>query len=90
MMVNRSLLLELELNKYLDMTTSKAQLISAFETSCLLGHMVIIVCFGEHTSLESFTSLFNQVKALDKGSVRLKNEIRVPFGNLSPCLVPSA
>ena len=90
MMVNRSLLLELELNKYLDMTTSEAQLISAFVTSCLLGHLVIIVCFGDHTSLESSTSLLNQVKALDKGSVRLKNEMRVSFGNLSPCLVPSA
>ena len=31
-----------------------------------------------------------KVEALDESSVRLKNETVVSFGNLSPCLVPSA
>ena len=87
--VNRSLLFELELNKYLDITTSKAQIISALVTSCLLVHVRIVVCFEEDASLESPASLFNNVEVLDEGSVHLKNKI-VSFGNLSLCLLPSA
>ena len=69
--VNRSLLFELELNKHLDITTSKAQIISALVTSFLLVHMLVVVCFEEDASLESPASLFNNVEVLDKGSVRL-------------------
>ena len=90
MVANRSLLFELELNKYLDITTSKAQIISAFVTSCLLAHTLIAVCFEDNASVEFPVSLLNKVEALDEGSVRLKNEIGVSFGNLSLCLVPSA
>ena len=57
--VNRSLLFELELNKYLDITTSKAQIISAFVTSCLLVPMFIVVCFEDNASLEFPTSFLN-------------------------------
>ena len=89
MEVNRSLLFELELNEYLDITTSNAQIISAFVTSCLLVHM-FIVCFKDDASFESSASLLNKVEALDEGSVCLKNEIGISFGNLSLCLVPSA
>ena len=90
MVVNRSLLFELELNEYLDITTSNAQIISAFVTSCLLTHRLIVICFEDDASLESPASLLNKAEALDEGSVRLKNEIGVSFGNLSLCLVPSA
>ena len=51
--VNRSLLFDLELNKYLDITKFKTETISAFVTSCLLVHMVIVVCSEGNTSLES-------------------------------------
>ena len=90
MMVNRSLLFELELNEYLDITTSKAQIISAFVTSCLLVHTLIAVFFKDNASLESPAPLLNKVEALDEGSVRLSNEVGVSFGNLSSCLVLSA
>ena len=50
---NRPLLSELELNEHLDITTSKTQTISAFVTSCLLVHMVIVVGFEDNVSLES-------------------------------------
>ena len=72
MVVNRSLLFEFELNEYLDITTSKAQTISAFVTSCLLVHTLIVVYFEDYASLESPASLLNEVKALDEGSVCLK------------------
>ena len=72
----------------LNITTSKAQIVSAFVRSCLLVHTLIVVCFEDNTSLEFMASLLN--KALDEGSVRLKNEIGVFFGNLSLCLAPSA
>ena len=85
-MVNRSLLFDFKLNEYLDITTSKAQIISAFVTSCLLVHTPFAVCFKDNASLESPASLLNKVEALDEGSVRLKNEIEVSFGNLSLCL----
>ena len=88
--VNRSLLFELELNEYLDITTSKAQIISAFVTSCLLVHTLIVICFEDNASLEFPASVLNKVEALHEGSVCLKNEIGVSFGNLSLCLVPSA
>ena len=81
--VNWLLLFELKLNVYLEITTSKAQIISALVTSCLLVHMLVVVCFKDNASLESPASLFNKVKALDEGSICLKNEIRVSFGNLS-------
>ena len=68
----------------LDINISKAQTTSAFVTSCLLVHMLIVVCFEEDASLESPASLLNKVKALE-GSVCLKNEIGVPFSNLSLC-----
>ena len=71
MVVNRSLLLELELNDYLDITTSKAQIISAFVTSCLLVHSLIVVCIEDNALLESSLSLLNKVKTLDEGSVYL-------------------
>ena len=90
MVVNRSLLFELELNEYLDITTSKAQIISAFVTSCLLVHTLIAVFFKYNASLESPAPLLNKVEALDEGSVRLSNEVGVSFGNLSSCLVLSA
>ena len=90
MVVNRSLLPELELNEYLNITTSKAQIISAFVTICILVHMFIVVCFEDDASLESPASLLNKVEALNEGSARLKSEIGVSFGNLSLCLVPSA
>ena len=80
MVVNRSLLFELELNGYLDIATSKDQIISAFVKSCLLVHTVIAVCPEDD---ECPTSLFNKVKAPDEGSVRVKNEIRVSFGKCS-------
>ena len=70
--VNTSLLSEVELKKYLDITTSKAQTISAFVTCCLLVHMLIAVCVEDNASLESPASLLNKVKALDEGSVCLK------------------
>ena len=89
MVVNRSLLFQLELNEYLDITTPKAHIISAFVASCLLVH-TLIVCFEDDPSLESPASLLNKVEALDEGSVHLKNEIRVSFCNLSLCLVPAA
>ena len=82
MVVNRSFLLELELNGYLDITTSKAQIISAFVTSRLLVHTLIVVCFEGDASLESHASI---LEALDEGSTHLKNEIGVSFGNLSLC-----
>ena len=78
------------MNEYLDITTSKVQIISTFVTSCLLVHMLIVVCFEDNASLEFPVSLLNKVEALDEGSVHLKNEIGVSFGNLSLCLVPSA
>ena len=87
MVVNRSPLFRLELNVYLCITTSKAQIISVLVTSCLL---LIIVCYGDNASLEYLAPLLSQVKALDECSVRLKNEIGVFFGNLSLRLVPSA
>ena len=90
MVANRSLLFELELNEYLDITTSKAQIISAFVTRCLLVHTLIVICFEDNASLEFSASLLNKVEALHEGSVRLKNKIGVSFGNLSLCLVPSA
>ena len=90
MVVNRSLLFELELNEYLDITTSKAQIVSAFVTSCLLVHTLIAVFFKYNASLESPAPLLNKVEALDEGSVRLSNEVGVSFGNLSSCLVLSA
>ena len=65
-------------------------MVSAFVTSCLLVHTLIVVCFEDNASFESAASLLNKVEALDKGAVRLKNEIRVSFGNLYLCLVPSA
>ena len=71
---NRSLLLELELNEYLDITTPKTQSISAFVTSCLLVHTVIVVGFEDNVSPESPASLLNKVEALDEGSVCLKSE----------------
>ena len=37
----------------LDITTSKAQIISAFVTSCSLVHTLIVVCFEDDASLES-------------------------------------
>ena len=82
MVVNRSLLFEFELNKYLEITTSKAQIISAFVTSCLLVHTLIVICFEDNASLEFPASLLNKVGGLDESSVRLKNEIGVSFGNL--------
>ena len=88
-MVNRSFLFDLELNEYLDITTSKAQIVSALVTSYLLVHP-LIVYFEDDASLESPGSLRNNVEALDEGSVRLKNEIGVCFGNLSLFLLPSA
>ena len=88
MVVNRSLLFELELNEYWDITTSKAQIISAFVRSCLLVHTFINICFEDDASLESPVSLLYKIEALDEGSVQLKNEIGVSFGNLSLCLVP--
>ena len=48
--------------------------------------MSFAVCFKDNASLESPASLLNKVEALDEGSVRLKNEIEVSFGNLSLCL----
>ena len=90
MVVKGSLLFELELNEYLDITTSNAHIISAFVTSCLLVHILIVVCFEDDDSLESPASLLDNVEVLDEGSVRLKNEIGVSFGNLYLCLVPSA
>ena len=90
MVVNRSLFFEPELNEYLDLTPSKAQIISASATSSLLMHRLIAVCFDDNASLESPVSLLNKVEALDEGSARLKNEIGVSFGNLSLCLAPSA
>ena len=90
MVVNRSLLFELELNEYLDITTSKAQIISAFVTNCLLVHTLIVVCFEDNASLGFPASSLSQVKAFDEGSVCLKNEIGVSFSNLSLCLVPPA
>ena len=74
MVANRSLLFELELNKYLDITTSKTPMISAFVTSCLLVHRLIVVCFEDNALLESPASLLNKVEALDEGSVCLKLE----------------
>ena len=65
--VNRSLLFELELNAYLDITTSKVQTIPAFVTSCLLVHMLFIVCFEDNAPLESLASLINKVEAPDEG-----------------------
>ena len=47
-------------------------MISAFVTSCLLVHMLIVVCVEDNASLESPASLLNKVEALDEGSVRLK------------------
>ena len=73
MVVKGSALFELELNEYLDITTSKAQIISAFLTSCLLVHKLIVFCFEDYASLESPALLLTKVKALDEGSVRLKN-----------------
>ena len=90
MVVNRSRLFELELNEYLDITTSKAQIISTFVKSCLLVHMLIVVCFEDNASLQFPASLLNKVEALDEGSALLKNEIGVSFGNLSLCLVSSS
>ena len=90
MVVKGSALFELELNEYLDITTSKAQIISAFLTSCLLVHKLIVFCFEDYASLESPALLLTKVKALDEGSVRLKNETGVSSGNLSLCLAPSA
>ena len=88
MVISRSSLLEVELNEYLDIKTSKAQIISAFET-CLLVHTLIVVCFEDDALLKSPAPLLNKVEALDEDSVSLKNEIGVSFGNLSICLVPS-
>ena len=90
MVVSRSLLFELEFNEYLDKTTSKAQIISAFVTSCLLLHTLVASCFKDNASLESPESLFSKVEALDEGSVRLKNEIGVSFPNFSLCFELSA
>ena len=90
MMVNRSLLFELELNEYLDITTSKAQIISIFITSCLLVHTLIAVFFKDNALLQSPAPLLNKFEALDKDSARLSNEVGVSFGNLSSCLVLSA
>ena len=90
MVVNRSLLFKLELNEYLDITTSKVQIISAFVTSCLVVYMLIVLYSEDGASLESPASLLNKVKALDKGSACLKNKIGVSFGNLSLCLLTSA
>ena len=88
MVISRSSLLEVELNEYLDIKTSKAQIISAFET-CLLVHTLIVVCFEYDALPKSPAPLLNKVEALDEDSVSLKNEIGVSFGNLSICLVPS-
>ena len=90
MVVNRSLLFQLELNEYLGITTCKAQIISAFVKSCLLVHTLIVVCFEDIVFLQSPASLLNKVEAFDEGSVHLKNEIRVSFCNLSLCLLPAA
>ena len=89
MVISRSSLLEVELNEYLDIKTSKAQIISAFETTCLLVHTPIVVCFEDDAFLKSPASLLNKVEALDEDSVSLKNEIGVSLGKLSICLVPS-
>ena len=80
MMINRSLLFELELNEYLDITTSKAQIVSVFVTSCLLDicnayAILNVVCFEDDVSFETPPSLFSKVEALDEGSVRLKDKI---------------
>ena len=88
MVISRSSLLEVELNEYLDIKTSKAQIISAFETTCVLVHTLIVVCF-EDVLLKSPASLLNKVEALDEDSACLKNGIGVSLGNLSICLVPS-
>ena len=85
MVVNRSLLFELELDKYLDITTSKAQIISPFVTSCLLVHTLIVICFEDNASLEFPASVLNKVKAFHESSIRLKNKIGVSFGNFSLC-----
>ena len=69
--INRSLLFKLKLNEYSDITTSKAQIISAFVTSCLLVHSLIVVCIEDNALLESSLSLLNKVKTLDEGSVYL-------------------
>ena len=55
MVVNGSLLFEFELNEYLGITTSKAQIISAFVTSCLLVYTLIVVCFEGGASLDEDT-----------------------------------
>ena len=52
--------------------------------------MLVVVWFEDNASLESPASLLNKVKALDEGFICLTNEIRVSYGNLSSCLVPSA
>ena len=90
MVLNRSLLFELELNEYFDITTFKAQIISAFVTSYLLVPKLIVLCFEDDASLESLTLLINNIEALDEGSIRSKNETGLSFGNLSSYLVPSA
>ena len=90
MVLNRSLLFELELNEYFDITTFKAQIISAFVTSYLLVPTLIVLCFEDDASLESLTLLINNIEALDEGSIRSKNETGLSFGNLSSYLVPSA
>ena len=90
MVLNRSLLFELELNEYFDITTFKAQIISAFVTSYLLVPTLIVLCFEDDASLESPTLLINNIEALDEGSIRSKNETGLSFGNLSSYLVPSA
>ena len=60
MVANRSLLFELELNKYLDITTSKTPMISAFVTSSLLVHRLVVVCFEDNALRESPASLLNK------------------------------
>ena len=79
MVVNRSLLFKLELNKYLDMNTTKAQIVSAFVTSCLLVHSLIVVYFEDDASPESPAPLLSKVESLDEGSVCLKKKLQYPL-----------
>ena len=67
------------MNEYLDITTSKSQLISAFVTSCLFVHTLIVACFEDAASLESPALLLNKIEALDEGSVRLKMKLEYPL-----------
>ena len=75
----------------LDITTSKAQIISAFVTSCYWCRRLLLFALKMMLHLNlPLESLLNKVEALDEGSGHLKNKIGVSFGSLSLCSVPSA